>query len=241
MKYFALAISVFLLLFNYGCDENSLSSNTFEAEDTETRIITLSTQLLFIVENTNGMVTITASDTANSIYCDIIKKVISKESEKDAQMHLQDIDIAETKNSTSVKMEVDHPMNTERNYEIKLDFIIPDDFNFSLTLGNGNIDLQTRTRAMNISLGNGNVFTDVTLLDSCSAGITVGNGNINFTIPENTNAKLTASVGNGTITNNGLNFQNQQSSNNQFNGTLGNGSGNISLILGNGNILMIKK
>jgi hypothetical protein len=235
---FLIVIASFLF---FSCDENSVSSNTFEAEDTETHLITLSTQLLFIVENTNGTVTITASDTASNIYCDIVKKVTSKESENDAQAHLQDIDITIAKNSASVKMEVDHPMNTERNYEIGFDIIIPNDFNFALTLGNGNIDLQTRTRAMNINLGNGNVFTDVTLQDSCSAAVTLGNGNINFTIPGNTNAKLSASVGNGIITNSGLNFQNQQSSNNQFNGTLGNGSGNIALILGNGNLSMIKK
>ena len=230
-----------ITLFFYSCTENSLSSNTYEAEDTETHIILLSTQVLLIVENTNGTVTITASDTAANMYCDIVKKVISNESESDAQSHLQDIEISIEDNVADVKFEVDHPMNTDRNYEVRFDIIMPNDFNFALALGNGNITMQTRTRAMNINLGNGNVISDVTLADTCAAAISVGNGNINFTIPSGTNAQLAASVGNGTITNNGLNFQNQHSTNNQFNGTLGNGSGNIVLSIGNGNVSMFRK
>ena len=140
-------------LFFISCDENSLTSNTYEAEDTETHVITLSTQALLIVENTNGIITITASDTANSMYCDIVKKVISNESENDAQSHLQDIDISISRNSADVKFEVDHPMNTDSNYEIRFDIIMPNNFNFALALGNGNVTMQTRTRAMNINLG----------------------------------------------------------------------------------------
>lgn len=226
--------------FFYSCS-NSLDPHTYEAEDSESHIITLSSQVLLIVENTNGTITISASDTVSNMYCVIVKKVISNESESDAQSHLSDIDISIAQNSAEVKFEADHPMSTERNYEIGFNIIMPHDFNFGIALGNGNITMQTRTRVMNINLGNGNMVADVTLTDTCAAAISVGNGNINFTIPGGTNAQLSASVGNGTISNNGLNFQNQHSSNNQFNGTLGNGAGNIVLTVGNGNVLMFKK
>ncbi len=239
MKYLNLILILSLLLFS--CNENSNSPNLYEAKISESQTVNLLAQNDLTVENTNGTITVIASDSATNIYLDIVKKVASRESQNDAQSHLQDIDISITQNASNVGLEVDHPMNTDRTYQIDLNIMMPNDFNYSLSLGNGNIDLQTRTKTMNINLGNGNVNTDVTLKDSCHVRINLGNGNISFTIPGNTNSELFATVGNGTITNNGLNFQNQQSSNNQFVGTLGGGSGDISLILGNGNILMNRK
>ena len=152
------------------------------------------------------------------------KKVKSKISESDAQSHLSDIDISIVDNPDYFNIEVDNPNSDDRNYEITLNIVIPKDFNHLLTLGNGNITINSTTKKLMGYLGNGNFIADVTLNDTCLAEISVGNGNLNLTIPESTNALLTATVGNGNISNNGLNFQNQQLNNNHFSGTLGNGS-----------------
>ncbi|MEJ2506351.1 MAG: hypothetical protein P8Y81_08820 [Ignavibacteriaceae bacterium] len=80
---------------------------------------------------------------------------------------------------------------------------------------------------------------DLVLADNCEAGVTVGNGTINFKVPNNTNAMFVASVGNGSIVNNGLSFQNQQTTSRTFSGRLGNGNGSIVLSLGNGTITML--
>ena len=236
-KYFLIILSALLI---YSCDEDSVSSFTYDAEVDETYTYNVTTQTELVVLNTNGNINITGSDTTTNLYCFVTKKVESKVSESDAQSHLSDIDISIEGNANNFNIEVDNPNNDDRNYVITLNIILPNNFNQILTLGNGNITVNSTTKKLMGYLGNGNFIADVTLSDTCLAEISVGNGNINLTIPGGTNALLTASVGNGNISNNGLNFQNQQISNNRFSGTLGNGVGRILLSLGNGNIIMNK-
>jgi hypothetical protein len=225
----------------YSCDENSVSTFRYEAVATESRTINLTTQTSLIIYNTNGNIVITSSDTASNLHYSILKKVESNQSESDAQSHLSDINITVEENVSNIKFDVDHPSSDNRNYLIDFDISLPDHLYNEIALGNGNIMLESITRLALINLGNGNATTDLTLEDTCGVSIAVGNGNIDFIIPDSTNAILAASVGNGTITNNGLNFTNEQSSNNQFIGTLGNGAGSIVLNIGNGNIGMNKK
>jgi len=223
------------------CNENSVSVLIYKAESTESRTINLTTQTSLIIYNTNGIITITSSDTTNNLYYTILKKVESNQSESDAQTHLSDINITIEENTNNIKFDVDHPTSNDRDYIIDFDIILPDHIYHEIGLGNGNINLESITRLALINLGNGNVNSDLTLDDTCAVSIAVGNGSIKFTVADSTNATLTASAGNGTITNNGLNFTNQQSSSNQFSGTLGNGAGSIVLNIGNGNIVMNKK
>jgi hypothetical protein len=234
--------ATFLLLsiiLTISCDENSVtSSDQFESKIDESQVITLSAQTYLLVESTNGDIVISISDTASNIYCDITKKVRSRISENDAQSHLSQIDITIEKNTADVKIEVDHPMNDDRDYEIVFDILLPNNFNYALNLGNGNISVNSSTKSLVINLGNGSVQTDVILLDTCFVSVSIGNGNMNLIIPGNTNAELSASVGNGNISNNGLNFQNQQITSRQYTGTLGSGVGIIVLSVGNGNITM---
>ncbi len=232
---------IFSIFLFFGCDEDSVSSNTYESEANESHTLNLTTQTELIVQNTNGNISVTGSDTTANLYCFITKKVISNVSESDAQSHLSDIDITIQDNADNVKIEVDNPNDDDRDYVITLNIIIPLNFNHILTLGNGNISVESITKKIIANLGNGNFTSDVTLQDTCLVEVAVGNGNLTLIIPNSTNALLTASVGNGNISNNGLNFQNQQISNNHFSGTLGNGIGRILLSLGNGNITMSKK
>ena len=229
------------IIFIISCEENSISSNKFESEEDESQVISISAQTNVIVGNTNGTVVISASDTASNIYCTIAKKVKSKISESDAKSHLSQIIIAVEKNSADIKIEVDHPKNDDREYETKLDIILPDRFNYVLNLGNGVITVKAAARTLTVNLGNGSVQADVALIDTCFVAVSLGNGNMDLKIPGNTNAKVNATVGNGIINSTGLNFQNQQITSKQFNGTLGNGAGTIVLNLGNGNISMSKK
>ena len=232
-------VSIILII---GCDEHSVtSSDQFESEIEESQVITLSAQTVFIVENTNGNILISASDTASNIYCDITKKVRSRISENDAQSHLSQIDITIEKNTADVIIVVDHPMNDDRDYEVTFDILLPNNFNYKLNHGNGNVFVNSTTEYLMINLGNGNAETNVILLDTCFVSVSIGNGNMNLIIPNNTNSTLSASVGNGSISNTGLDFQNQHSTGRQFSGVLGSGVGNIMLSVGNGNITMNKR
>lgn len=237
-KYYFL---IFALLLMYSCDDDPLSSSSYEATDNESYSVDLNTQTALIVQNTNGSINIAGSDTTNNLYCFVTKKVRSSISQSDAQSHLSEIEITIQDNVDNVNIEVDNPNGDDRNYETTLDIILPNDFNYVLTLGNGNITIESTTKNLIANLGNGNFSADVTLQDTCLVEVAVGNGNLTLTIPDSTNALVTASVGNGNISNNGLNFQNQQINNNRFSGELGNAAGRVLLSLGNGNITMVKK
>ena len=99
-KYLLIIFSIFLF---FGCDEDSVSSNTYESEANESHTLNLTTQTELIVQNTNGNIIVTGSDTTSNMYCFITKKVISNVSESDAQSHLSDIDITIQDNADNVK------------------------------------------------------------------------------------------------------------------------------------------
>ena len=230
-----------IFIFISGCSEDSFMSDQFESESSESQVIDLSTQNNFTIENTNGNILISTSDTAKNIYCNIAKKVKSNQSVKDAQDHLSQISINTTKTNSGVKIKVDHPKNDGRNYEIKFGILMPDKFDYNLNLGNGNVTINSSTCGLVINIGNGSVDAGLDLMDTCHVSMSIGNGSIDLKIPGTTNALVNATVGNGSRSNNGLSFQNQHSNNKQFNGTLGSGVGSVKLNVGNGSIAMSKK
>ena len=185
--------------------------------------------------------TIVGSDAADDLQCTISKKVTSQVSEDDAQSHMSDIVIAVDDNANSVGFTVDHPTSDSRSYEINFYIVLPNNFSYDLTAVNGDITLQSQATSVEIDLLNGNSNSDLTLGDGCAVSIIVGNGDIGLTVPDNTNADLTASVVNGSISNTGLTFTNEQITSTQFTGTLGDGDGNIALSVGNGDVVMNKK
>ena len=232
-------ISLFILL--NGCNEHFFMSNRYESTSTESKVIALNGQTNFTIENTNGNIDVSTSDTAKSIYCKIDKKVKSSESEKDANAHLSDININTTESGTRVKIKVTHPNSDGRSYEIRFNIIMPDNFNYNLNLGNGNISVNSSTKNLTINIGNGNAVADVVLNDNCSVSMSVGNGSIDMKIPGSTNASINAEVGNGSVSNSGLSFENVHSSSRTLSGKLGSGKGSIDLSVGNGSIAVSRK
>ncbi len=110
-KYLLIIFSVFFI---YSCDEDSVSSFTYDAEVDETYTYNVTTQIELVVLNTNGSINITGSDTTTNLYCFVTKKVESKVSESDAQSHLSDIDITIQDNSDYFNLEVDNPNSDDR-------------------------------------------------------------------------------------------------------------------------------
>lgn len=238
--YYFILLFLQIVLFT-SCEDNGLSSGLYESQANESQLITLANQSNLIVSNTNGVIYITASDTASNIYCDIIKRVKSLISQDDAQSHLSQLIVSVEKNTADINIQVDHPQDNDRTYEVALKIVLPDTFNYSLNLGNGEISIYAATRMLAANLGNGNIYADVTLIDTCNVSLLCGNGNMDLLIPETTNTKMNASIGNGNFVISGLNFKNLQMSNKQFSGVLGNGCGTAVLSLGNGNLAVSKK
>ena len=182
MKLLTFIILSFALITGCG-DDPVYSPNQFEAEAGDTQFVNLTTQTNLIVKNTNGTISVSASDTLSGVYCEITRKVKSKISEADAQSHLEEIEVIITNNSTGISIDIDHPTNDDRDYEILLDILLPDNFKYDLSLGNGTVSTNSTTRYLVVGLGNGVVETDITLADTCFTSISLGNGDLNFTIP----------------------------------------------------------
>jgi hypothetical protein len=62
-------ISLFILL--NGCNEHLFMPNRYQSTSSESKVIALNGQTNFTVENTNGNIDVSTSDTAKSIYCKI--------------------------------------------------------------------------------------------------------------------------------------------------------------------------
>lgn len=225
-----------LIIIFPGCTGNIFFSQKYSSKTSESKVIPLEAQTDFTILNTNGAITISSSDTAKNIYCNITKEVKSSKSNDDAKAHISDININTTQTSTGIKMKVEEPQNDGRGYIIKFKIIMPDNFNFHLSLGNGSINLNSSTKNLVMNIGNGNAEVSTKLKDNCDVSLNVGNGTIDFHVPDNINASISAKVGNGGINTSGLNIENKQTTNRTLNGKLGSGAGSIDLTIGNGSI-----
>jgi DUF4097 and DUF4098 domain-containing protein YvlB len=229
-------------------------SKQYTYEEGYTDTIQLSGQAVLTLENTNGTVEITGSDTANALHLEVTKRVRSHNLE-DAKDHIGDITITDELRPEDVHVRVEHPSSSRRDYGVDFVITVPTRFGFTIQSGNGDVALSSASGNATIALGNGSIdLTDVdsdqvvvelgngdtdmdlTLSDTCSVTVAVGNGTITLRIPADTNASVEASVGNGTITTSGLDFDHLHTSTRRLRGVLGNGAGVITLTTGNGNI-----
>jgi len=236
-----LTLFTILLITISGCRKAGLILGGHDSSSSGSRVIALNGQKNLTIENTNGKIDISASDTAKSIYCNIEKEVKSGASKEDAKSHLSAININVIRSSADVIIKVIHPKNDDRTYIIKFNIIMPDNFNYNLNLGNGNIDVNSSTKNLVMNIGNGDAKADVNLADNCDVLMSIGNGRISLKIPGSTNAVIDAKVGNGVVKASDLNIEDQQSSIRNLTGKIGNGKGNIDLSVGNGMITVDKK
>lgn len=248
MRFAALPL-VFIVL--GGCTD-MFGGRQYTYEEGHTDTIELSGQTMLTLENTNGTIQITGSDTTANLQLEVTRRVRSHSLE-DAKEHIGDIVITNELRTDDFYVKVEHPSSTRRNYGADFIITLPADFNFTihsgngdlqlssvsgsatLALGNGSIDLvDVESDQVTAELGNGNANMDLTLPDSSSVTAAVGNGNITLQIPVETAASVEASVGNGNIKTSGLDFDDLRTSPRRLTGTLGDGGGTITLTTGNG-------
>ncbi|UCH13776.1 MAG: hypothetical protein JSV22_11790 [Bacteroidales bacterium] len=229
-------LSLFVIVCIFCACDKTNSDRDQEYEEKESETISISGQKMLVIQSRNGDITITGTDAKDDMSFDITKIVKSRVSVSHAESHMSDISVSIEENTDEIEVIADHPTDNDLDYIVNFSITLPLIFDYEITLGNGNIDMEAKSRFVTIYLGNGNTAADLILLDTCEVDFYTGNGNIDFTIPSETNAHLDASVGNGTVTNSGLSIQNQVSSDKRITGDIGNGAGMIVLVTGNGNI-----
>jgi len=236
-----LLLLLFLTPLLFACNDNEISQTLYTFEEISGDTIYLANQIKLTMNNKNGMIDITGTDTTNNMYIGIRKKVRSNISQSDAQNHISDINILTEEKTDEVEITVEHPDGNQLDYQVDFSIILPMIFDFDIGNGNGSISLYSTSKNINIGLGNGNADVDVELVDTCFLNIGIGNGTAAVFLPNNTNSSLFASVGNGTVSYSGLTIHNAQSTGKQLTGTLGNGGGTIVISIGNGNIVLAGK
>lgn len=132
-------IFILLAFLVSGCGQSSGPPSppapyVYKEESSSTVPLTAQTRLL--IRNTNGRITITGSDASADLVCSITREVDSKISDSDAESHLPDITVSSETGADSVRYEVHHPSSEDRSYQVLFDIVLPNDFNYDLTLTN---------------------------------------------------------------------------------------------------------
>lgn len=238
MQHFKFLTAFILILFLVSCEDES-SPESYEYEETSTEVVPLTTQDFLEIRHTNGNLEITGSDTASRFTMQITRRVKSYRSSANAVDFIDDILVDITTFADKLEVMVDHPKDTDLDYEV--DFVItgPIIYDYTIVQGNGNVHLKGVSRNVDITLGNGNTNADLILLNDCDVTLENGNGNIELRIPDITDAEVFAILGNGTLMHEGLDFSDLVSGSTSLQGILGDGNGSISISLGNGNIHLI--
>ena len=234
-KFLVFILSAIALM---GCEDNETGESSFQFEDKNFTTLTPGEENFLEIQSTNGYIHIYGSDTASKIHIEVTRRVKSYRSSINAKDRIEDIKVTFESRPEGFLIVADHPSDDVLDYEVDFDIIAPIIFDYDILLGNGDVTVNSVSRTLEITLGNGNVMADVILLDNCAVNMESGNGTIGLIIPDITSAALFATVGNGSIGTSKLTINDLVTTANTLSGTLGDGEGNIQLILGNGTITL---
>ena len=210
------------------------------------------------VEAMNGEVTIRGQEDTDSVLVTAYLSVGS-ESEEDAEIHMDNLDILVTENENEIIIQTIQPEDFDgRSYKIEYDIIVPSDFEVMTSQDNGRITILDIENNVDVWNGNGYV-----LLSDITGGITAGvdNGRIKGVMvrPDNktidlsitnggielhisstsTSAEISATVLNGDIRVSNLDISDAVKKKKRLTGVIGDGEGAIELSTDNGNITVI--
>jgi hypothetical protein len=234
--------------------DDSVNNNNYSAIEPFSFEIEVENQNRIELAVVNGSVNIVGIRNASSV---IISgdKIVKSDSERDAQRHLNKLEVEVSESSSAVRVETVQPEKSEgRSYQVNYEISIPLEWDIEINSVNGSVTIDSSEGDIRISLVNGDILLN-DIFSNVSVGITNGkidsrlrlpeggschlgaiNGQIQLSVPSATSAELSAGVTNGTISTSNLHIKNMQSSTKSLKGILGSGNGNISLIAVNGNI-----
>jgi hypothetical protein len=234
-------------------DDDSHSGNA-EASALFMKTVDVENQTTIQVVGGNGAVEVWGVPGATEVTIDAVRRVKS-DSQADANLHLDDLQVAVTKGPGEVKVQTVQPDHTGgRTYIVDYEITVPDGLFVRVTNGNGAVriegtdgDVQVENGNGDvtlvdvvgnswIALGNGQLSTDTFLPDEGEIIYAVGNGTILLAVQPQVSADFEAKVGNGSISLTGLDLQQVVTTPRHLQGKLGTGTGRIDLSLGNGTV-----
>ena len=217
------ALALIGLLFFTGCiiadldSDDAFGNNDFEARQTFSINVDVTSQFRVRLEAINGNVEIVGRSGATTVEISGEKKV-SSSSRSDAERRLDDLDVVVKEQTDEIIIRTIQPENTRgRNYTVNYTITIPADLVVDIENVNGNIDvfdidndvlvdntngnvrLDTIVGNASVILTNGNITSEVTPPQSGAIELATTNGNIDLDIPRTTSASFSARVSNGSI------------------------------------------
>ncbi len=210
------------------------------------------------VEAITGEVVITGQQDAKRVMV-TARLSVRSDSRKDAESHLDDLEILVTDGTNEILIETVQPENFNgRTYRVEYDITVPDSFEVEVSQVSGTIailDIQNSVEVSNkngdvllpgivggvvADVDNGGIEGTVILPVNEAIDLFVKNGGLELSIPTSTSAEFSAAViGNGEIRVSDLELSDSSSTAKSLSGTLGDGEGSIALRTVNGNIEVI--
>ncbi len=231
------SIAFFLLT---ACDstQDDVSSTDFVATEEFSHEMVVDEESEFRLKGINGLITITSSETASSVFVEGEMRVGSY-SNQDARDFLQRMKVEISSDGQKIIARTDQP-DDARGRECTVDFevTVPGHLDVDVDHVNGTIRLVDLETNASIYLVNGAIDANVRLKPDGVLEFDLVNGTIDLRIPIGTSAEFSAAVINGRVRTSNLQFSGIRSGGTYFTGTLGDGSGRIDLKIVNGNILV---
>ena len=241
--------------FNISADGFNISDPDFTAQETFKIDFPVENHIRVYVEAINGEVVVTGQEDANRVMV-TAHLYVSSDSQEDAELHLEDLDILVTDGTNEILIRTVQPENINgRKYLVEYDIIVPNSFEVVASQVNGTIAILDIQNSVEVSNKNGDVFLSG-IVGGILAGIengniegtvvqplnetidlSVNNGGIELSIPTSTSAEFSATVDwIGEINVSNLVITDSLSTSKSLTGTLGIGEGSITLSTVNGNI-----
>jgi hypothetical protein len=235
---------------------DEVNSTGYEVSEPFSYVLSLTDQSGIEMQSTNGSVTILTRENLDSLKI-TGKRRVRSESTEDAQEHLELLKVNIFEGNETIFISTEQPSQSHgRTYLVDYVIEMPIKWNVQISQINGNFDIATVIGDLNTELTNGNITlhkvygtvrtqlvngiisATVVVPDSGYCHLNNVNGQILLTIPDTTSALFHASVVNGSVAVHNLVITQMQSSPKEIQGRLGTGSGVISCILVNGQIIV---
>lgn len=190
------------------------------------------------LEGINGVVTVLGDAVSNAAQVGG-QRTVRSDTQADAQQFLDRVTVTLLEQGDEIVVRTMQPSSTGgREVIVDYDLLIPTSLDVDIASVNGAVTVRDRLGDVEVTLANGDIKCDVTLLPSGLVDLTVVNGTITLDVPTSVSAMVEADVVNGSISVVGLTILDATTSTRSVRGRLGTGDGLIDLNATNGIITL---
>ncbi|KAA3660819.1 MAG: hypothetical protein DWQ10_05865, partial [Calditrichaeota bacterium] len=184
MRLFPVLTGLSLLILSSGCNVNGTidvgdgdGDNRYTASDPINLRVGVAGHTGLDVNNVNGPVEIYGVNGIDEIEI-TGERIVRSDSQRDAEEHLQNLQVSLRDAGSTIIVETEQPSSNDgREYEVRYNILIPDNWDVSVNLTNGIVTIESITGYVELDVTNGNVnLTDI--VGDVSVDLTNGNADL---------------------------------------------------------------